>query len=199
MTAMRSVPLAAVWAWLAACELDLERMIEQPRCEVDEPCPGFENGITNRDPPAHVVRWSSRSAGVPSAATTTDGRWLTELPIALERRLIERGRERFDLVCSTCHGLLGNGASEVAKDMTVRPPPSLVSGRVGAYPPGRVFAVITSGYGLMPSYAEQIELRDRWAVIAYLDALRLSQGAALARLPAAVAAEAAPWLGGVGR
>jgi len=74
--------------------------------------------------------------------------------------------------------------------MTLRKPPSLVSGEVRDFPAGRVFQVISTGYGLMPSYAAELPVHDRWAVIAYLHALERSQATQLASLPSDVRARA---------
>ena len=72
--------------------------------------------------------------------------------------------------------------------------PSLVAGAIRDYPAGRVYAVVTQGYGLMPSYAAELPLADRWAVVAYVQALQLSQAVALDALPADIANEAEAWL-----
>src|SRR5439155_662065 len=77
--------------------------------------------------------------------------------------------------------LLGAACSLVATQMALRPPPNLHELRnVG---PGHVFQVVTEGYGLMPSYAAQLTPHERWAVVAYLLALRRSQKATLADAP----------------
>ena len=69
--------------------------------------------------------------------------------------------------------------------MSLRKPPSLVDDPVRSFPPGRVFQVITDGYGLMPSYASALAVDERWAVVAYLRALTLSAHVTLDALPAA--------------
>jgi Cytochrome C oxidase, cbb3-type, subunit III len=78
--------------------------------------------------------------------------------------------------------------------MTLRPPPSLHEPRIVAYPVGRLFRVVSQGYGLMPSYADVLSIEDRWAVVAYVQALELSQRVELARLPVELRNEAEPWL-----
>jgi hypothetical protein len=89
-----------------------------------------------------------------------------------------------------CHGLTGDGASAVATNMVLRRPPSLIAAPVTEFPPGRVFQVMSVGYALMPAYASELPVPDRWAVVAYLQALQRAAGTRLAELPALVRGEA---------
>jgi hypothetical protein len=84
--------------------------------------------------------------------------------------------------CAVCHGVLGDGDSQVALNMSLRRPPSLHLYR--DRPDGYIFQVISRGFGLMPSYAGSISVHDRWAVVAYVRALQLSQFASVDQLPA---------------
>jgi mono/diheme cytochrome c family protein len=95
---------------------------------------------------------------------------------------IRRGRERFEIYCAPCHGLSGRGNGMVV-ERGYRPPPSLHIDRLRNERPGYLFDVITRGFGAMPDYAAQIPVRDRWAIVAYVRALQLSQNAPLAELP----------------
>ena len=110
-----------------------------------------------------------------SSGVDASGDYLSSVPLPVDRPLLERGQNRFDVICAACHGLLGDGQSEVTRHMEQRRPPSLLDERVRAFPAGRIFRVIGSGYGLMPSYAWALGARDRWAVVAYLRALEMSQ------------------------
>jgi mono/diheme cytochrome c family protein len=103
------------------------------------------------------------------------------IPLTLTRELVERGQESFDIYCATCHGVLGDGVSQVARNMGLREPPSLVD--LPAYPDGYYFDVISQGYGLMPPYAEKLTPEQRWAVVAYVRALQESQRAGLEDVP----------------
>jgi mono/diheme cytochrome c family protein len=111
--------------------------------------------------------------------------YASSIPIAVDRALLRRGRDRFEVYCAACHGATGDGKSIVAAHMSLRKPPSLVDDPVRSFPPGRVFQVITDGYGLMPSYASALAVDERWAVVAYLRALTLSAHVTLDALPAA--------------
>jgi len=64
-----------------------------------------------------------------------------------------------------------------------RRPPSMHIDRLRKAPVGYYFDVITNGFGLMPSYSEQIPVSDRWIIIAYVRALQLSQHATLEDMP----------------
>jgi mono/diheme cytochrome c family protein len=125
------------------------------------------------------------------ATGAAGGRWAERIPMRVDRRLVEEGRTRFDVFCAACHGVLGDGNSPVADRMSLRKPPSLHEARIRAYPAGRVFQTIREGYGLMPSYAVQLPIRDAWAVVAYVHALQLARGAPVASLPADLRAELA--------
>ena len=80
-----------------------------------------------------------------------------------------------------CHGLVGDGVSPVATQMSLRPPPSLH--KLHNPSPAHIYQVISEGFGLMPSYAAQLDVRERWAVVAYVQALRMSQSATVADAP----------------
>jgi len=96
---------------------------------------------------------------------------------------IRRGRERYEVYCAPCHGLAGRGNGMVVQ-RGYRPPPSLHIDRLRNERPGYFFDVISRGFGAMPDYAAQINVRDRWAIVAYVRALQLSQNATLADLTA---------------
>jgi len=93
-----------------------------------------------------------------------------------------RGRERFDIYCSPCHGRTGQGDGMVVQ-RGYRRPPSFHQDRLRSAPVGHFFDVITNGFGAMPDYASQVRVEDRWAIIAYLRALQLSEHATVADVP----------------
>lgn len=193
---MRLLAVACALGGLVACDVspDYERMVNQHRYDPYEQSTFFEDGLIMRHPPAGTVR-HDRVTGPPAlTAGITDGRFTDRIPLPVDAALVERGRNRFEIFCAPCHGLLGDGESQVAENMSLRPPPSLHIERIRAYPPGRIYHVIESGYGVMRSYAAELPLYERWAVVAYVQALQLSQRIELDRLPDALRKEAAPWL-----
>jgi mono/diheme cytochrome c family protein len=111
------------------------------------------------------------------------GKLVDAIPVVVTPELLARGKKRFEIVCATCHGLVGNGDSMVADKMPTRLPPSLVA--LGDKPVGFFYQAITLGYGMMPSFSGEIPVEERWAVVAYIRALQLSQNAPMAMLPAA--------------
>ena len=96
-------------------------------------------------------------------------------------QLLARGRERFDIFCSPCHSVAGDGDGMVARRGFPHPP-SFHTDRLRAATDAHFYAVISNGYGAMYSYATRVEPADRLAIIAYIRALQLSQHAPVARL-----------------
>jgi mono/diheme cytochrome c family protein len=107
---------------------------------------------------------------------------VTTLPQPVTREMLERGRERFDIYCSPCHGRTGDGNGMIAQRGFPRPP-SYHTDRLRQAPIGHFFDVITHGYGIMYSYAARVEPADRWAIAAYIRVLQTSQNARLADVP----------------
>jgi cbb3-type cytochrome c oxidase subunit III len=104
------------------------------------------------------------------------------IPLRVDRKALERGRERYDIFCAPCHDRLGEGLGMVVRRGYPRPP-SLHQERLRDAQPGYLFDVITRGFGRQASLAAQIPVADRWAIVAYVRALQLSQHAPLAAVP----------------
>jgi mono/diheme cytochrome c family protein len=102
----------------------------------------------------------------------------------LSAALLARGRERYDIFCSPCHDRVGNGGGMIV-ERGFRRPPSFHIDRLRDAPDSHFFAAITDGFGVMPSYGPQIPPADRWAIVAYVRALQLSQHAELTDVPEA--------------
>lgn len=112
-------------------------------------------------------------AGVPQgAAAFPDDIELFPLPVTKD--LVVRGKERYEIFCSACHGLTGNGDGMIVR-RGFRRAASFNDDRLRQAPVGHFFDAISNGWGAMPSYAPQIPVKDRWAIIAYIRALQLSQ------------------------
>jgi cbb3-type cytochrome c oxidase subunit III len=107
-----------------------------------------------------------------------------DVPLLLTKPLLLRGRERYDIYCAVCHDRAGYGSGMIVR-RGFKAPPSFHIDRLRAEPAGYFFDVITNGFGQMPSYAAQVPVRDRWAIVAYLRALQLSQHATLDDVPPA--------------
>jgi mono/diheme cytochrome c family protein len=105
-------------------------------------------------------------------------------PAELRRALMQRGRERFDIHCSVCHGRTGEGDGMIVR-RGFRRPPSYHTDRLRQAPAGHFYDVMTNGFGAMASYASRIDVADRWAIVAYIRVLQLTQNADLEDVPAA--------------
>jgi len=108
----------------------------------------------------------------------------TMFPFRVDARVLARGRERYDIYCSPCHGRTGNGDGMVVR-RGFRRPPSYHDDRLREAPVGHFVDVIANGFGAMADYRQQVEPRDRWAITAYIRALQLSEHATIADVPAA--------------
>lgn len=113
-----------------------------------------------------------------------NGKLVDTFPFPITKEILLRGQERFDIYCSPCHDRIGTGQGMIVK-RGYRAPPSYHTERLRTAPVGHFFEVITSGFGLMPDYAQQVPPADRWAIIAYIRALQLSQNAKLSDVPEA--------------
>jgi mono/diheme cytochrome c family protein len=160
---------------------DLNRMLEVPRYDAYEESGFFEDGMTMRQPPEGSLPFRAESTNPAYLRGQDAGRFTTSFPLPLDENLLAEGRAHFEQICSACHGRSGYGNDAVTRHMQ-RPAPSLHLERIRELPPGKVFSIISRGYGLMPDYAAQLAVRDRWAVVAYVKVLERSQYAPVSSL-----------------
>lgn len=95
-------------------------------------------------------------------------------PLPVTEELVKRGKQRYEIFCSACHGFTGTGDGMIVR-RGFRRAASFHDERLRAAPVGHFFDAMTNGWGAMPSYASQISVKDRWAIISYVRALQLSQ------------------------
>ncbi len=105
-------------------------------------------------------------------------------PIPVTEELVRRGKERYEIFCSACHGFTGKGDGMIVR-RGFRRAASFHDERLRTAPVGHYFDAMTNGWGAMPSYARQIPVHDRWAIVAYIRALQISQGVEQSPAPAA--------------
>ncbi len=98
------------------------------------------------------------------------------MPFPVTMTVLERGQERYNIYCTPCHSRVGNGEGMIVQ-RGYRPAGNFHTPRLMAVPLGHFFYVMTNGYGAMPDYAAQVTPQDRWAIVAYIKALQLSQDA----------------------
>lgn len=167
---------------LGACRQDMQ---DQPRYKPLAASTFFADGRSARPIPAGTVARGHLNDNDSLHTGEANGDFLASIPLPLTMDLVERGRDRFDIFCSPCHGRLGDGNGMVAL-RGFRIPPDLASDRLREVPPGYIFQVISNGYGAMPDYADQITApEDRWAIVAYMRALQLSRHSTLTDVPQA--------------
>ena len=182
----------------AACRQDMQ---DQPRMKPFRSTTFFRDGMSSRPPVTGTVprghlnadrefftgkknpAGTSASTGAP--ATTPPGANVVpgtaaypddveEFPLPVTPDLVKRGKERYDIFCSVCHGMTGYGDGMIVR-RGFRRAASFHNDNLRQAPVGHYFDAITNGWGAMPSYAAQIPVRDRWAIVAYIRALQLSQ------------------------
>jgi len=105
--------------------------------------------------------------------TEMDGPFPTRGPAL--RAVLTDGQEQFTIYCSMCHGDAGDGHGIIA-ERDFFPPPNYQLDRLRQAPIGHIFDVITNGYGAMYGYGDRISPADRWAIVAYIRTLQMSQG-----------------------
>jgi len=154
---------------LAACD-DIS-MTQQKRYDTYASARLFPNGTEAQALPAGVVAQGDLDRADEIAT-----------PPKVDAYLLARGQERYDIYCSPCHGLSGDGDGMIVR-RGFPAPPSYHSARLRAAPAQHFFDVISHGYGVMYSYGVRVEPRDRWAIVAYIRALQESRNAKLAEAP----------------
>jgi len=157
-------------------------MQRQAKYKAYQPSEHHPDGLAMRAPPAGTVPFGSVGDPALQQGVGPDGRPVPLAPVALTPQLLAAGRKKFDIHCAVCHGLVGDGRSQVALNMSLRKPPDLHLYR--DVPDGYLYQVISKGFGLMPSYAAELTPEERWGVVGYLRALQLSQHASAAQVPA---------------
>jgi mono/diheme cytochrome c family protein len=175
-----TLALLASTAILAGCRQDMH---DAPRYEAFEASSTFADNRSSRTPPAGTVArgwlrddealYTGKINGVP----------VDEFPFPIGHDELARGQQRFNIYCTPCHGRLGDGQGMVVQ-RGLRQAASYHQDRLRQEKNGYFFDVITNGFGAMQGYAEQIPVRDRWLIVAYVRTLQLSQHASVNEVPA---------------
>ena len=168
----RVLLLAAVVA-AVACRQDMH---DQPKVRPYRESNFFADGLSARPAiPGTVARGELREDDALYLGKIGN-QPVDRFPFAIDRATLERGRERYDIYCAPCHDRVGRGDGMIVK-RGYRQPQSFHIDRLRDAPPGHFFDAITNGFGAMPDFRAQIQPEDRWAVVAYIRALQLSQHA----------------------
>jgi mono/diheme cytochrome c family protein len=167
--------------FLAGCS---GNMTNDSRLKPLEAAKFFPNNSSARPLPAHTVARGHLDEDEFFYAGKVGTNLVASFPSPVTRQILERGRERFDIYCSVCHGRTGEGNGMIVQRGFPQPP-SFHIDRLQQAPIGHFFDVMTRGYGIMYSYASRVNAEDRWAIAAYIRALQFSQHAPLNEIPTA--------------
>lgn len=183
---------------LCGCERWLRNMYDQPRLDPGESSPLFRDGLASRRPPEGSVPHAMGDLAATSsgrrgeeAVTRLAAAEAASAPPPVTPALLRRGRERFDIYCAVCHGPAGDGDGMVVR-RGFPAPPTYHQDRLRQAPDRHFYDVITHGHGLMVSYADRVTPEDRWAIVAWIRVLQLSQHAPVAGLAPAQRAALGP-------
>ncbi len=131
----------------------------------------YTGQVDNPDPNVQV---QSTVDATGNTLVTSFPNAITEFPVPVTKELVDRGQERYNIYCSVCHGPVGMGDGMIVRRGFPQPP-TYHDDRLRNAPVGHFFDVITNGWGRMSSYGAQVTPADRWAIVAYIRALQLSQ------------------------
>jgi mono/diheme cytochrome c family protein len=169
-----------LFALLPSCR---QKMAVQPRYDPLEPSDFFSDHMAARPRLAGTVARGEMAIGGPAATGKINGVDVDGYPFPVTAAVMNRGQERFNIYCSPCHGRLGDGNGMIPS-RGYRRPPSFHTDLLRTAKTGHFFDVMTNGFGAMPTYAPQVSVPDRWAIIAYIRALQLAHNAGVNDLTA---------------
>ncbi|QBQ54839.1 c-type cytochrome [Nitrosococcus wardiae] len=166
------------------CENVMRDMYDQPKYKPLEKSEFFPDEQSARPLVAGTIARAAGGFASPSSGREgikeiyTEAREIDpvqgDIPFPLTLQILRRGQERYNIYCTPCHGMAGYGNGKVVR-RGFPPPPSYHSARLRSIPDSYFYNVITQGFGHMFSHANRVEPRDRWAIVAYIRALQLSQ------------------------
>jgi Cytochrome C oxidase, cbb3-type, subunit III len=168
-------------AAFAGCQ---QKMADQPRYEPLGGSTFFGDDRAARPLVEGTVARGQLRSDEPFYTGKEGGKLVDTFPFAVTLAVLGRGEQRFNIFCSPCHDRVGTGQGMIVR-RGYRAPASFHMDRLRQEPVGYFFDVMTNGFGVMPDYAQQIRPEDRWAIVAYIRALQLSQHATLADVPEA--------------
>ncbi len=165
-------------------------MDNQPKFKAQSVNPFFADGRSARAwPEGTVPRGLLENEGPFYHGIEADSSFTTEFPVPVTEALLNRGQERYDIYCATCHGLGGAGDGMIARRAdklaqgTWTPPTDLAAQPVIDRQHGYLYNVIANGVRNMPAYGHQIPPQDRWAIVAYVRALQRARTATMDDVP----------------
>ena len=168
-------------------------MDDMERYDAQEESPFFADGRTMRAPvPGTVARGMLRSDTAFYLGRDASGAYLARMPLPFTREFALRGRERYDIFCTVCHGQAGDGQGIIMTGGYGFAPIGYHDDRLRTIEDGYLYDVIAHGIRTMPAYGHQIPVADRWAIVAYIRALQRSQNAAAGDVPSDILSTLTP-------
>jgi mono/diheme cytochrome c family protein len=151
-------------------------MNRQPKLRPQTPDTYFADGKASRLPIAGTIAREDRYEDIPVNTGRIAGKtnFVETLPVEVTAKLMARGQQRFNINCSPCHGPQADG-NGITKKYGMPTVANLHDKRIVEMADGEIFNTITYGKNLMGPYGPNVTVDDRWAIIAYLRALQLSQ------------------------
>ncbi len=170
--------------FLSACELDEFRrwMYDTGRVKPYEKSNFFKDGSTARPLVEGTIPRGHLNEDELYYTGKVDGKYSTLFPFALNKEQLLRGKERYEIFCSVCHGPTGIGNGMIVQ-RGFKKPPSLHEKRLQDMPVGYFFDVASNGFATMPAYRTMIPTQDRWLIVAYLRSLQRSQNVRAQDIP----------------
>lgn len=175
MKAWSKVALVASTGFLlAGCHTD---MWQQPKVKAQSKNDFFADGLGSRQPVRGTVPFGEVRADKAFYTGYENGKLVETFPVPVTKELILRGKERFEVFCSHCHGAIGDGKGMIAQRgfTLARPVATYHTDRLREMPVGHFFDVMTTGYGAMFPFSARVRPLDRWAIAAYIRTLQYSQ------------------------
>ena len=171
--------IVALGLLVVSCD---QAMTEQPKRKPLQGSTFFADGRSSRSPVEGTVARGQLRIDEHLYRGTAAGAFATEFPFPVTAGILERGRDRYNIFCSPCHDRTGSGQGIIVQ-RGYRMPPSFHHDRLRLLPPGQLFDTVSRGLNAMPAYADQIPVRDRWSIVAYLRALQLSRDVPKEKIP----------------
>jgi len=176
----RALVLLAAAALLGACRQDMH---DQPKYKPYRGSDFFGDARSDRPQVEDTVARGHLRDNDEMYVGKTGTAFASRFPMPVTAEVLKRGQQRFSIYCTPCHGQTGKGNGYVVQ-RGYRTPPSFHIDRLRAQPAGYFYDVITNGFGAMPDYSAQVDVADRWAIVAYVRALQLSENVKVTEIPA---------------
>lgn len=159
-------------------------MDSQPRYDPQGESKFYEDRRTMRQPVEGTVAKGNFLENDVYATGKDGEQYVAKMPVPITEAMLKRGRERYNIYCTPCHDATGSGNGLVVTRGKYPQATNLNEAYSRTMPDGQIYGAVTYGIRNMPSYAAQIPVEDRWAIVAYVRALQFSQNATVQDVPA---------------